>query len=147
MCENSIPPIRRQAAEALTRARKLPIGHDRNELRQLALGLRWLEKRGYVAIPEELHQNGPKTEPPKARRAQPIALPACTGRRAVTGDRDTIESDRAGCQIRSRFLAYSPHAEPVPAGGTRILQPGFLAGSTKVRHVESGCPKEEVSTA
>jgi len=54
MGEPSIPPIRRQAAEALTRARKLPIGPDRNDLRQLALGLRWLEKRGFMAIPEEL---------------------------------------------------------------------------------------------
>ena len=47
----SILPIRLQAVEALKRAR---IGHDRNDLRQLALGLLWLEKRGYVAIPEDL---------------------------------------------------------------------------------------------
>ena len=43
-------PIRRQAADALRRARKLPVGHARNDLRQLALGLRWLEKRGFVAV-------------------------------------------------------------------------------------------------
>ena len=54
MGEPSILPIRRQAAEALRRARKLPIGHARNDLRQVALGLLWLEKRGYVAIPEDL---------------------------------------------------------------------------------------------
>jgi hypothetical protein len=54
MGEDSILPIRRQAAEALRRARKLPVGHARNDLRQLALGLRWLEKRGYVAIPESI---------------------------------------------------------------------------------------------
>jgi hypothetical protein len=50
----SILPIRRQAAEALRRARQLPLGHARNDLRQVALGLLWLEKRGYVAIPEDL---------------------------------------------------------------------------------------------
>jgi hypothetical protein len=27
----------------------LPVGHARNDLRQLALGLLWLEKRGFVA--------------------------------------------------------------------------------------------------
>jgi hypothetical protein len=47
-----ISPVRRQAADALRRARKLPVGHERNDLRQLAIGLLWLEKRGLVAIPE-----------------------------------------------------------------------------------------------
>lgn len=46
-------PIRRQAADALRRARKLPVGHARNDLRQLALGLRWLEKRGFVAVVQD----------------------------------------------------------------------------------------------
>ena len=41
-------PLRRQAADALRRARKLPIGPARNELRQLAIALRWLEKKGNV---------------------------------------------------------------------------------------------------
>ena len=45
-----VSPIRRQAADALRRARRLPIGHDRNDLRQLALGLLWLEKHGFVAL-------------------------------------------------------------------------------------------------
>ena len=48
-----IPPIRRQAADALRRARKLPIGHARNDLRQLAIGLLWLEKRGFVGTVED----------------------------------------------------------------------------------------------
>ena len=39
-------PLRRHAADALRRARKLPVGHARNDLRQLAMGLIWLEKRG-----------------------------------------------------------------------------------------------------
>jgi hypothetical protein len=51
--DSATSPIRRQATEALKRARKLPIGHARNDLRQLALGLRWLERRGFVAIVED----------------------------------------------------------------------------------------------
>jgi len=46
-------PLRRQAADALRRARKLPVGHARNDLRQLALGLRWLEKRGFVTVAQD----------------------------------------------------------------------------------------------
>lgn len=49
----AVSPLRRQAAEALRRARKLPVGHDRNDLRQLALGLLWLEKRGFKALVQE----------------------------------------------------------------------------------------------
>ena len=41
----TVSPLRQQAADALRPARKLPIGHERNDLRQLALGLRWLDKR------------------------------------------------------------------------------------------------------
>jgi hypothetical protein len=40
--EPVISPIRRQAIDALLQARQLPIGRDRNELRQLAMGLRGL---------------------------------------------------------------------------------------------------------
>jgi hypothetical protein len=45
-----ISSLRRQAAEALRRARKLPIGHDRNDLRQIAMGLLWLEKKGLQPV-------------------------------------------------------------------------------------------------
>jgi hypothetical protein len=51
--ETAESPLRRQAADALRRARKLPVGHARNDLRQLALGLRWLEKRGFVAVVQD----------------------------------------------------------------------------------------------
>jgi hypothetical protein len=44
--EKDVSPLRRHAANALQRARKLPIGHARNDLRQLAMGLLWLEKKG-----------------------------------------------------------------------------------------------------
>jgi hypothetical protein len=46
-------PIRRHAADALRRARRLPIGHARNDLRQLAIGLLWLERRGFIANAED----------------------------------------------------------------------------------------------
>ena len=39
-------PLRRLATETLRRARRLPVGADRNELRQRAISLRWLEKHG-----------------------------------------------------------------------------------------------------
>jgi hypothetical protein len=39
-------PLRRHAADALRRARKLPVGRARNDLRQLAIGLLWLDRRG-----------------------------------------------------------------------------------------------------
>jgi hypothetical protein len=36
--------LRKHAADPLRRARKLPVGPHRNDLRQLAMGLLWLEK-------------------------------------------------------------------------------------------------------
>jgi hypothetical protein len=39
-------PLECQAADVLRRARRLPIGPDRNDLRHLALGLRWLHRHG-----------------------------------------------------------------------------------------------------
>lgn len=47
--ELAVAFLRRQAAEALQQARKLPVGPDRNELRQLAIGLVWLERKGLAA--------------------------------------------------------------------------------------------------
>jgi hypothetical protein len=42
-------PLRKTAADALRQARRLPIGHERNDLRQLAMGLLWLEKKNLQA--------------------------------------------------------------------------------------------------
>ncbi len=42
--------LRKQAADALRRARKLPIGAERNDLRQLAVGLLWLDRNGMDAL-------------------------------------------------------------------------------------------------
>jgi hypothetical protein len=45
--DTQVPSIlKRQATDALRRARKLPIGPERNDLRQLAIGLQWLERKG-----------------------------------------------------------------------------------------------------
>jgi|UPI0004159F95 hypothetical protein len=46
-------PLRQHAADALRRARKLPVGHARNDLRQLAVGLLWLEKRALSKTQQE----------------------------------------------------------------------------------------------
>jgi len=42
-------PLERQVADVLRRARRLPIGPDRNDLRQLAVGLLWLHRKGVDA--------------------------------------------------------------------------------------------------
>ena len=45
--------IRQQAADVLRRARSLPVGPHRNDLRQLAMGLLWIEKHGFETAPAE----------------------------------------------------------------------------------------------
>ena len=49
----NVSALRRQAADTLRQARRLPIGHERNDLRQVAIGLLWLEKRGVLALAED----------------------------------------------------------------------------------------------
>jgi hypothetical protein len=49
LSDKDASPLRRHAADALRRARKLPVGHHRNDLRQLAMGLLWLEKQNLQA--------------------------------------------------------------------------------------------------
>jgi hypothetical protein len=53
LSEKDASPLRRQAADALRQARKLPVGHDRNDLRQLAIGLLWLERKGLQATGQD----------------------------------------------------------------------------------------------
>jgi hypothetical protein len=50
--ESKRSPLELQAADALRRARRLPVGADRNDLRQLAMGLLWLHRRGMEALVE-----------------------------------------------------------------------------------------------
>jgi hypothetical protein len=51
--ERKLSPLEQQAAEALRRARRLPVGAHRNDLRQLAVGLLWLHRKGMVALVED----------------------------------------------------------------------------------------------
>ena len=48
--EPKLSALEKQAADALRRARRLPIGADRNDLRQLAMGLLWLHRNGMAAL-------------------------------------------------------------------------------------------------
>jgi hypothetical protein len=48
--ERKLSALERQAANALLRARRLPIGADRNDLRQLARELLWLHRNGMDAL-------------------------------------------------------------------------------------------------
>ena len=51
--EAKLSPLEIQAADALRRARRLPIGPSRNDLRQLAVGLLWLHRNGMQALERE----------------------------------------------------------------------------------------------
>jgi hypothetical protein len=57
--EHKRSPLERQAADALRRARRLPVGANRNDLRQLAVGLLWLHRRGMDAVLEGRLQGFP----------------------------------------------------------------------------------------
>jgi hypothetical protein len=48
--ERTRSALEQQAADALRRARKLPVGAHRNDLRQLAVGLLWLHRNGMDAL-------------------------------------------------------------------------------------------------
>ncbi|RYH29354.1 MAG: hypothetical protein EON54_22570 [Alcaligenaceae bacterium] len=51
---NDSKSLRDCAKEALKMARIYPVGPERNELRQVAYCLRWLDRRG-IKIREQLH--------------------------------------------------------------------------------------------
>jgi hypothetical protein len=48
--QRQLSALERQAADALRRARRLPVGPHRNDLRQLAVGLLWLHRNGMVEL-------------------------------------------------------------------------------------------------
>jgi hypothetical protein len=50
--EHGFSPLEKQAADALRRARRLPRGSGRNDLRQLASALLWLHRNGMDALVE-----------------------------------------------------------------------------------------------
>ena len=60
--------IEKQAADALRRARKLPVGPTRNDLRQLAMGLLWLHRNGMDALVENRIASLPSVEWQVGRR-------------------------------------------------------------------------------
>jgi hypothetical protein len=48
--ERRLSALEEQAAAALRRARRMPVGAERNDLRQLAMGLLWLHRNGMEAL-------------------------------------------------------------------------------------------------
>jgi hypothetical protein len=48
--ERRLTALEEQAAAVLRRARRLPVGAERNDLRQLAMGLLWLHRNGMDAL-------------------------------------------------------------------------------------------------
>lgn len=48
--QRRMSPLELLAADALRRARRLPVGEGRNDLRQLAMGLLWLHRNGMEAF-------------------------------------------------------------------------------------------------
>ena len=48
--KRELSALEKQAADALRRARRLPVGAARNDLRQLAMGLLWLHRNGMDAL-------------------------------------------------------------------------------------------------
>ena len=62
--------IEEQAADALRRARKLPVGPMRNDLRQLAMGLLWLHRNGMDALVEDRIASLRSVERPVGRVAR-----------------------------------------------------------------------------
>ena len=68
-------PLRKQAANALLRARKLPPGPYRNDLRQLGVGLLALYKKGLRGNVEIIERR----MPPMGRTARPDAAAQSDG--------------------------------------------------------------------
>jgi len=54
--EQRFSPLEKQAADTLRRARRLPPGSDRNDLRQLASALLWLHRNGMDALVKRRRQ-------------------------------------------------------------------------------------------
>jgi hypothetical protein len=61
--ERQLSALEQQAADVLRRARRLPIGAERNDLRQLAMGLLWLHRNGMDALMEQRSASRPLTTP------------------------------------------------------------------------------------
>jgi hypothetical protein len=55
--KRELSALEQQAAGAPRRARGLPVGADRNDLRQLATGLLWLHRNGMDALTRLRHED------------------------------------------------------------------------------------------
>ena len=65
--ERKLSPLEKQAADALRRARRLPIGPSRNDLRQLAVGLLWLHRNGMRALEQARESERARGDKPRYR--------------------------------------------------------------------------------
>jgi len=66
--ERELSALERQAADALRRARRLPVGAARNDLRQLGMGLLWLHRNGMDELMKQRPMSHFPTAPESAGR-------------------------------------------------------------------------------
>jgi hypothetical protein len=66
--ERQLSALEKQAADTLRRARRLPIGAARNDLRQLAMGLLWLHRNGMDALMKQRPTSQVPTDGESVRR-------------------------------------------------------------------------------
>ena len=86
LVEPKLSALEKQAADALRRARRLPIGADRNDLRQLAMGLLWLHRNGMAALMKQRLDNAVEAVASVAAYSEPYstnALMELSSRRPV----------------------------------------------------------------
>jgi hypothetical protein len=94
----AVAPIRRQIKDTLLRARQLPVGPHRNDLRQLANGLRWLEKHGGDERVQELvRSHTSKRRPDHYNQAEPLRHPG-----------SDLEEQAVMALERARAMPYGP---------------------------------------
>ena len=72
LVEPKLSALENQAADALRRARRLPIGADRNDLRQLAMGLLWLHRNGMAALMKRRLDNAVEAAASVARYSREV---------------------------------------------------------------------------
>ena len=70
--EPKLSALEKQAADALRRGIRLPIGADRNDLRQLAMGLLWLHCNGMAALMKRRLDNAVEAAASVARYSREV---------------------------------------------------------------------------
>jgi hypothetical protein len=100
-----VSPLRRQAADVLRRARKLPIGRARNDLRQLAVGLSMARKKRATS-------NDPKP-------VRPIAYNKRYGEVAALSWRLLLYRSR----VVAQYAAYTVGQDGIFNRGIHLLVP------------------------